>query len=92
MTELDSQSSDGALWGLWGGLRPGGWASFETTSVDSVRRYSCAGTRDEAEAGKLAYEREQSEYRAKYSHYAIGDNVYTYTVLPFRSQPRAREP
>ena len=76
--ETNAEPGRDALWGLWGGLRPGGWASFQVANDGGGHPFAYAGTRDEAEAGKLMFEREQAEALAKY-----GRPAFTYTVLPF---------
>lgn len=41
------------LWGLWGGVSPGGWCSFRCGDG-----YRYAGTHDEASAGKAVFNSE----------------------------------
>jgi hypothetical protein len=64
------------LWGIWGGMVPGGWCSFKVAAGGDGIGYGYAGTKEEAEAGKLVFESERHQ-------------GCTYDVVPF---DHAREP
>jgi len=55
------------LWGIWGGLAPGGWCSFKVAEGGDHIGYGYAGTKEEAEAGVRVFEQYERNLCSTYA-------------------------